>query len=44
MVPFGTVKTYDTKTSNFTKKMPKGLADTFNTLEALHAHKLIHFK
>ena len=44
MVPFGEVKTYDTKTSNFTKKMPKGLANTFNTLEALHAHKLIHFK
>ena len=44
MVPFGKVKTYDTKTSNFTKKMPKGLANTFNSLEALHAHKLIHFK
>ena len=43
-VPFGKVKTYDTKTSNFTKKIPKGLANTFNTLEALHAHKLIHFK
>ena len=44
MIPFGKVKTYDTKTSNFTKKMPKGLASTFNSLEALHAHKLIHFK
>tara|TARA_Y100000114_G_scaffold61853_1_gene56700 strand:+ start:3347 stop:4057 length:711 start_codon:yes stop_codon:yes gene_type:complete len=44
MIPFGKVKTYDTKTSNFTKKMPKGLADTFDSLEALHAHKLIHFK
>ena len=43
-IPFGKVKTYDTKTSNFTKKMPKGLANTFNSLEALHAHKLIHFK
>ena len=44
MIPFGKVQTYDTKTSNFTKKMPKGLASTFNSLEALHAHKLIHFK
>ena len=44
MIPFGKVQTYDTKTSNFTKKMPKGLANTFNSLEALHAHKLLHFQ
>lgn len=44
IVPFGKVKTYDTKTSNFTKKMPKGVASIFNSLESLHAHKLTHFK
>ena len=43
-VPFGSVKNYETKTSRLTKKVPKNLANVFNTADALNAHKLYHFR
>ena len=45
--PYGTVKTYDTKTSSAMKKsmfIPKGLKQIFNTADALHSHGIFHFK
>ena len=43
-VPFGQVKDYETRTSKITKYVPKGLAQVFDTADALNAHKLYHFR
>jgi len=42
-LPFGELKRYDTKVSGITKHIPKRLASVFNSVDALHAHKLDHF-